>query len=137
MSKWLVSALLAINVLGQTPAADTAAGKKIFESQCALCHGQTGTGGRGPSLNRVKLNHAPDDEALWKVISGGIEPEMPGAWQLNPHEVYSVAAYVRSLGAILPKPSPAIRLAASASIRAKDVRVVMWSPEKAKATVPN
>src|ERR1700733_11690503 len=69
MSKWLLSALLAINVLGQTPAADTAAGKKIFESQCALCHGQTGTGGRGPSLNRAKLAKAPDDEALWKVIT--------------------------------------------------------------------
>lgn len=106
MSKWLLSALLAIHVLGQTPAADTAAGKKIFESQCALCHGQTGTGGRGPSLNRAKLSHAPDDESLWKVISGGIEPEMPGAWQLNQHEVYSVGAYVRSLGALPPETLP-------------------------------
>jgi putative heme-binding domain-containing protein len=106
MSKWLLSAILAINVLAQTPAADPAAGKKLFESQCALCHGQTGTGGRGPSLNRAKLNHAPDDEALWGVIAGGIEPEMPGAWQLNPHEVHSVAAYVRSLGALPPETLP-------------------------------
>jgi cytochrome c oxidase cbb3-type subunit 3 len=78
---------------------DTATGKKIFESQCALCHGQSGGGGRGPSLARPKLNQAPDDEALKKVISDGIEPEMPGAWQLNAREVASVAAYVRSLGA--------------------------------------
>ena len=98
MSKWLLSALLAITASAQVP--DPSVGKKIFESQCALCHGQTGTGGRGPSLNRAKLAHAPDDEALWKVISNGIEPEMPGAWQLNVREVYSLGAYVRSLGAI-------------------------------------
>jgi cytochrome c oxidase cbb3-type subunit 3 len=79
---------------------DIAAGRRIFESQCALCHGQTGTGGRGPGLNRPTLNHAPDDESLRKVISDGISPEMPGAWQLHPHEVANVAAYVRSLGTV-------------------------------------
>jgi cytochrome c oxidase cbb3-type subunit III len=78
---------------------DVAGGRKIFESQCALCHGQTGGGGRGPSLNRPSLGHAPDDKALQKVISNGIEPEMPGAWQLNDREVQAVAAYVRTLGA--------------------------------------
>jgi putative heme-binding domain-containing protein len=78
---------------------DAAAGRKIFESQCALCHGQTGGGGRGPSLNRPKLDHAPDDAALRKVISNGLEPEMPAAWQLNEHDVKNVAAYVRALGA--------------------------------------
>lgn len=102
MSKWLLIALVAVNAIAQ----DVAAGKKIFESQCALCHGQTGTGGRGPSLHRPKLTMAPDDEALWKVISRGIPPEMPGAWQLNQHEVYSVGAYVKSLGAIPPEVLP-------------------------------
>src|SRR5277367_1334263 len=77
MSKWLLIGLPAITAFAQVAAPDTAAGKKIFESQCALCHGQTGTGGRGPSLNRAKLAKAPDDEALWKLISTGIEPEMP------------------------------------------------------------
>jgi cytochrome c oxidase cbb3-type subunit III len=102
MSKWLLIALAAVNAIAQ----DVAAGKKIFESQCALCHGQTGTGGRGPSLHRPKLTRAPDDEALWKIISTGIEPEMPGAWQLNVREVYSVGAYVKSLGAIPPEVLP-------------------------------
>jgi cytochrome c oxidase cbb3-type subunit 3 len=83
-----------------------AGGKKIFDSQCALCHGQSGGGGRGPSLARPKLNKAPDDAALQRVISNGIEPEMPGAWQLNPREVESVAAYVRSLGALPPETVP-------------------------------
>jgi cytochrome c oxidase cbb3-type subunit 3 len=78
---------------------DAAVGKRIFESQCALCHGQTGGGGRGPSLNRPKLAHAPDDAALRTFISEG-GGDMPGAWQLHPDELAGVAAYVRSLGAV-------------------------------------
>ena len=110
MLQWIsIFAVLAIPALAQNAeesSPDLAAGKKIFESQCALCHGQTGTGGRGPGLHRRRLEKAPDDETLRKVISEGIEPEMPGAWQLHPHEVVSVAAYVRSLGAIPPESLP-------------------------------
>jgi putative heme-binding domain-containing protein len=96
--------LAACVAYAQTP--DPAVGKKIFESQCALCHGQTGGGGRGPNLNRPALKHAPDDAALRGVIVDGIPPEMPGAWQLHPHEVASVAVYVRSLGAVAPEVLP-------------------------------
>jgi cytochrome c oxidase cbb3-type subunit 3 len=94
-------------LMAQTPAepvGDPAAGQPLFESQCALCHGQDGSGGRGPNLRRTKLNHAPDDAALRKVISDGIQPEMPGAWQLDPREVASVAAYVRKIGAAPMEP---------------------------------
>jgi putative heme-binding domain-containing protein len=105
MLKWILSSLLAMDAMAQV-AADLPTGKKIFESQCALCHGQTGGGGRGPSLTRPRLARAPDDEALWQVISDGIPPEMPGSWQLNAREVHSVGAYVRSLGAIPPEVLP-------------------------------
>ena len=75
------------------------AGRKIFEAQCALCHGQSGGGGRGPALNRPKLARAPDDTALREFIVNGYG-DMPGAWQLHPDEVAAVATYVRSLGAM-------------------------------------
>jgi cytochrome c oxidase cbb3-type subunit III len=101
---WVLAFLLLGTAWAQTP--DLAMGQKIFESQCALCHGQTGTGGRGPSLNRPTLDKAPDDDALRKVISDGLEPEMPGAWQLTPREVASTAAYVRSLGTLPPEKLP-------------------------------
>jgi cytochrome c oxidase cbb3-type subunit 3 len=104
-----VAALTLSCALAQTatePAADPAWGKKLFESQCALCHGQDGTGGRGPNLHRPKLSHAPDDAALRKLISEGIEPEMPGAWQLSEREVASVAAYVKTLGSVPVEPVP-------------------------------
>src|ERR1041385_4079751 len=78
---------------------DLGAGRKIFEAQCALCHGQTGGGGRGPALNRPKLARAPDEAALRELIVNGYG-DMPGAWQLHPDEVKNVAEYVQSLGAL-------------------------------------
>jgi len=105
MLRWVLTLASLAAAIAQPPP-DLAAGRKIFESQCALCHGQNGTGGRGPSLCRPVLEKAPDDQALRKVISDGIDPEMPGAWQLSPREVGNVAAYVRSLGTVPPENLP-------------------------------
>jgi len=83
------------------PPGDFAAGKKLYESHCSLCHGQTGTGGKGPNLAQPTLRHAPDDQQLALVIQRGIPgKEMPGSWQLTDHEAVQVAAYVRSLGRV-------------------------------------
>src|SRR5690349_13267796 len=98
MRYWVIGLALAAHALAQTKP-DAIVGRKIFESQCALCHGQTGGGGRGPALNRPKLGRAPDDDALRKLISDG-SGDMPGAWQLHADEVADVAAYVRTLGAL-------------------------------------
>jgi putative heme-binding domain-containing protein len=95
--------LIATLALAQHP--DAGAGKKIYEAQCSNCHGLSGAGGRGPSLTRPKLARAPDDDDLRKLISNGYG-DMPGAWQLHPDEVVSVAAYVRTLGAIPPEIVP-------------------------------
>ena len=110
--RWIFALLCIPCALAQTaqtapePVGDPVLGQQRFESQCALCHGQDGSGGRGPNLRRPTLDHAPDDAALRKVIAEGIQPEMPGAWQLSPHEVASVAAYVRKIGAVPPEPVP-------------------------------
>jgi cytochrome c oxidase cbb3-type subunit III len=78
---------------------DLARGKRLFESQCARCHGISGKGGFGPNLARPKLRRAPDDEALRSVIQNGIpNTAMPGEWDLDEREVALVATYVRSLG---------------------------------------
>lgn len=106
MTRWRTvlwpAALLTLSA--QTPhdaVPDLAIGKRVFESQCALCHGQDGSGGRGPSLRRPKLSKAPDTASLRKAISEGLPPEMPGAWQLSVREVASVAGFVESLGAVV------------------------------------
>lgn len=86
---------------------DLARGEKLYQGHCALCHGTQGGGGRGPMLAHPKLKRAPDDAALVKVIEEGIPgTEMLGAWQMNEREIRQVAAYVRSLGRVSPKPVP-------------------------------
>jgi cytochrome c oxidase cbb3-type subunit 3 len=77
--------------------ADADAGKPIFERHCAPCHGISGSGGRGPRLNRNYLPHAPDDIELRSVITNGIPPGMPDASYLSDDEVANLAAHIRSL----------------------------------------
>lgn len=90
-----------------TAKADLAAGKKLFEHQCALCHGQTGEGGRGPVLAKPRLSRAPDDAALVKVLEEGIRgTEMPSNGSMSEREVRQTAAYVRTLGKVQIKPVP-------------------------------
>jgi putative heme-binding domain-containing protein len=91
---------------------DLARGKALFQGHCGLCHGQTGTGGTGPSLAQPKLHRAPDEMRLIEVIARGIPgTEMPGSWQLSTGEVLQLAKYVRSLGRIelVPLPGDAAR----------------------------
>jgi putative heme-binding domain-containing protein len=83
---------------------DLVRGKKLYEGFCSLCHGQTGTGGKGPNLAQPILSRAADDEQLVTVIKAGIRgTEMPGFWQLTDREAKQLAAYVRSLGRIEPE----------------------------------
>jgi putative heme-binding domain-containing protein len=86
---------------------DLARGKKLYESWCALCHGQTGGGGKGSRLAQPKLRHASDNAELVKTIQQGVEgSEMPAFWMLGDKEAAQVAGYVRSLGTLPAEPVP-------------------------------
>jgi cytochrome c oxidase cbb3-type subunit 3 len=102
--RFLISVLIGTGLLfaqDPAPTGNLVPGKKLFESHCSLCHGQTGTGGKGPNLAQPTLRHAPDDKRLVEVIQQGISgTEMPGSWQLTDHEAAQVAGYVRSLGRV-------------------------------------
>jgi cytochrome c oxidase cbb3-type subunit III len=79
-------------------------GESLYLSQCAVCHGQLGEGGRGPSLARPTLRHAPDDAALYTVIRRGIpNSAMPGIG-LAEREIQLLIAHVRSLGRVPTPP---------------------------------
>ncbi len=59
--KWIAAVFATGWAIAQTPdplavatPADVTSGKRIFDSQCALCHGIGGTGGRGPALTKAK-----------------------------------------------------------------------------------
>ena len=106
-------ALVCLAAQAQVPSAeDLARGKKLYEGHCALCHGITGTGGKGPNLAQPTLRRAPDVERLAEVIKNGIPgTEMPGAWQLTDREAMQTAQYVRSMGrtAVVKLPGDAAR----------------------------
>jgi mono/diheme cytochrome c family protein len=91
---------------------DPAAGKAIYDRQCANCHGVKGKGdGEDATYYTTKPTDLTDgaalskrsDEFLAAVITGGgaakgLSKDMP-ATKLSPPEVASVVAYVRQLSA--------------------------------------
>jgi cytochrome c oxidase cbb3-type subunit 3 len=82
-----------------TTESDVARGKQLFNGQCAPCHGPAGEGGRGANLARARLPRAADDQSLFHVLHDGIrDTEMPGAYAMTDHEIWQVAAFVRTLG---------------------------------------
>lgn len=82
---------------------DLVAGERIYRIQCAYCHGPHGEGGRGATLARPRLLHAPDDPAMFQVIAIGIpDSEMPGHW-FTAREIWQVVAFVRTLGRLAPQ----------------------------------
>jgi len=108
--------VLAAGVAAQTPtrsltaatANDITAGQRIFDSQCAWCHGAGGTGGTGPDLHRTTLRHAATDRELTTIVRNGIPgTEMPGFTSaLTETMAWQTAAYVRSLGRARGRPLP-------------------------------
>ncbi len=91
-SVWLTA------IAAAQPPAATSAGESLYLSQCSFCHGKDGEGGRGATLARPALRHAPDDAALRLVIRRGIAgTAMPGT-SLGEDELEQVSNHVRSLG---------------------------------------
>jgi putative heme-binding domain-containing protein len=89
------------------PTSNQARGKRLFEGQCARCHGMQGGGGTGANLRRPRLQHAADDDSLFNLIRSGIPGTgMPFTFAMTDNEVRDVIAYVRSLGRIPPEPLP-------------------------------
>jgi putative heme-binding domain-containing protein len=81
-------------------------GRQLFETHCAICHGQNGEGGKGPTLAQPTLPRASDDESLRAIISWGIpNSEMPQA-RMDGRDIERVAKYVRSLGSQPREPAP-------------------------------
>ena len=90
---WFTGLILVLSLVAQS-------GEDIYLSQCALCHGAGGEGGRGPTLARPKLRHAPDEETLFRVIRRGIPNSGMPATGLAEREIRLVMEHVRALGRV-------------------------------------
>jgi putative heme-binding domain-containing protein len=83
---------------------DLDAGRKLFQTHCAVCHGPLGDGGKGTNLAQPRLQRADDDQALARIITLGIPgTEMP-LTRLTQQQLANVIAYVRSLAALPAEP---------------------------------
>jgi putative heme-binding domain-containing protein len=107
--------------LSDASAADIAAGKRIFDAQCAWCHGADGVGGTGPGLQRPALRNARNDADLVTIVRTGIPgTEMPPFFlSMTETMAWRTAAYVRSVGRIKPEPLRGNREAGAAIYEAK------------------
>lgn len=77
-------------------------GRKIYNEQCANCHGAQGEGGVGPALNNKTLLEKTVDDVLFSIIRSGVPlTEMP-AWSvdyggaLTDQDIRHVVAFIRA-----------------------------------------
>ena len=104
---------LPITVAAQTkPAAaaqpsDMVSGRRIFDAQCAWCHGNEGDGGTGPNLHGT-LRHATTLNSIVDIIISGIPGTDMPAFRLGLTErsTRQAATYVLSLSRSASRPGP-------------------------------
>jgi cytochrome c oxidase cbb3-type subunit 3 len=73
-------------------------GEKIYQANCAACHGAALGGGIGPSLVDSTWIHGGTPEAIVKTITEGVPAKGMLTWGpiLGPEKIGRVAAYVIS-----------------------------------------
>jgi cytochrome c oxidase cbb3-type subunit III len=99
----LLGALLLLQSQRASSAQQTSQGERLFQSQCAGCHGPKGEGGSGPTLATPTLNRATTEQLLLKVIAEGIPgTEMPRS-RLDRAQIKQIADFVRQLGQLPPE----------------------------------
>jgi mono/diheme cytochrome c family protein len=84
-----------------------AAGKQLYQRNCASCHGTSGEGGLGndlipaaPSLVDDHWDHGSTDGEIFANIKNGIAPDLnmiPFKDKLKDDEIWSVVNYIRSI----------------------------------------
>ena len=89
----------------KSPGGNVAAGKKLADTNCASCHGNSGKGD-GPAaaaLNpkpadwtSAKVQGEPEGSLFWKISNG--RGPMPPWKHLSEKDRWDLVAYVKSLG---------------------------------------
>src|SRR6266699_3418470 len=104
------------NPLAGNPGA-IAAGKKLFDEACQICHGGDARGGRGPALAAGEFLHGGEDAQIFQNIHEGIAgTQMPAFEQMLPNEIWQLVSYIRSLSGTVIEEKAAGDAAAGAKI---------------------
>jgi putative heme-binding domain-containing protein len=105
----LTTLLLSVPAEAQTKPpgspSDTVAGRRIFEAQCAWCHGNEGDGGMGPNLHG-RLRNATTLTSIVDIINRGIPGTDMPSFRLTERETRQTATYVQTLSRSASRPGP-------------------------------
>ena len=84
-----------------------AAGKKLYEEACQICHGGDARGGRGPALATGDFVHGSEDAQIFQNIREGIAGTRMPAFEMLPNESWQLVSYIRSLsGTVVEEKTP-------------------------------
>src|ERR1051325_10511920 len=86
------------NPFANDPAAP-AAGKAVFESTCAACHGAGAAGSeRAPALNTGTFRHGGSDPEIFQTIRSGVSGTLMPAFSALPSgNVWKLVSYIKAL----------------------------------------
>ncbi|MEZ5398148.1 MAG: c-type cytochrome [Bryobacteraceae bacterium] len=99
--------MLAASLLAQAPDSNpfaksteaAEAGRKLYMTSCAGCHGPTGEGGRGPRIaQNQRLGRAPDARLFDSIKNGVRGSDMPPS-PLPADQIWRLVTYVRAINA--------------------------------------
>jgi putative heme-binding domain-containing protein len=77
--------------------ADIAYGAKLYDAQCANCHGANGDGVGGVDFKSGKLRNAATDQDLRRVIVTGLPGTGMQAFRFDAAELDGIVAFVRNM----------------------------------------
>jgi putative heme-binding domain-containing protein len=81
---------------GQYSQADIDAGARVYNTQCAQCHGPNGDQVSGIDLRRGQFRRASSDEDLAGIIGNGLPGTGMPPFPLQPAEMTGVIAFIRA-----------------------------------------
>ena len=90
------SAQLAQDHPGEYSQSDIVLGARVYNAQCAQCHGPNGDQVSGVDLRRGQFRRASSDEDLARIITNGIPGTGMPPVALQPPEVTGVIAFIRA-----------------------------------------
>lgn len=99
------------SLAAQAAEPDLAAAEKIYQANCAVCHGVKMEGGFGPSLGDHAWRHGPPTKAnLIKVIGEGVPDKQMPRWStaLSASQIALLADLIAANGAGAAKPAVAL-----------------------------
>ena len=86
------------NPLAKDPGA-AAGGKKLFQNNCAQCHGENGAGqNNAADLRAFEVQVQSDGALFWRITNGNLDRGMPSFAGLPQLERWQLVLYLRQLG---------------------------------------